>query len=143
MSSQGLEVIDHTVHLTHEWIKELTERLDWLSPRDALRLLRATLHAIRDHLNVDETAQFSAQLPMLIRGMYYEGWVPKNTPIKARHQEAFIESIHKHVGEVQDYRGAEDITTVFKLINNHISIGEVEDVRANLPQDIKALWPEP
>ncbi|WP_156477437.1 hypothetical protein [Falsihalocynthiibacter arcticus] len=29
MSAQGLEVIDHTVQLTHEWINELRDRLAW------------------------------------------------------------------------------------------------------------------
>lgn len=43
MSSQGLEVIDHTVQLTHEWINELAARLEWTSHRDVLRLLRVTI----------------------------------------------------------------------------------------------------
>jgi uncharacterized protein (DUF2267 family) len=55
MSAQGLEVIDHTVHLTHEWINELADCLDWTSARDVLRLMRSTLHAIRDHLGVGWT----------------------------------------------------------------------------------------
>ena len=44
MSAKGLEVIDSTVKKTHEWINELRERLDWTSDRDALRLMRVTLH---------------------------------------------------------------------------------------------------
>lgn len=143
MSAQGLEVIDHTVHLTHEWINELAERLDWFSARDTLRLLRTTLHAIRDHLNVDETAQFSAQLPLLIRGMYFEGWVPKKAPVKSRSVVDFVDEIEKSVGDVIDYRGQRDIRTVFDLLNARISRGEVEDVRSNLPEDIRALWPAP
>ncbi|MGO4910362.1 DUF2267 domain-containing protein [Pseudorhodobacter sp. W20_MBD10_FR17] len=80
MSAQGLEVIDHTVQLTHEWINELRERLDWSSSRDALRLLRITLVQIRNHLGHDEVAQLSAQMPLLIRGMFFEGWQPSHTP---------------------------------------------------------------
>ena len=143
MSAKGLEVIDHTVQLTHEWINELTERLDWSSQKDALRLLRVTLHQIRDHLLVDEVAQLAAQLPLLIRGMYFEGWVPKNTPIKQRHVKDFISNIEQHVGNVADYRGHEDIQKVFMLINARISRGEISDVRASLPEEIRSLWPEP
>ena len=142
MSAKDLEVIDHTVQQTHEWVNELTERLDWASHRDVLRMLRATLNQVRDHLKLDETAQFAAQLPLLIRGMYYEGWVPKNTPIKQRHVADFVSAIETQVGEVLDYRGPEDITTVFKLLNVKISRGEVADVRAGLPGEIRALWPE-
>ena len=50
MSAQGLEVIDHTVQLTHEWINEVRDRLGWSSSRDAMRLLRVTLVQLRDHL---------------------------------------------------------------------------------------------
>lgn len=143
MSAQGLEVIDHTVELTHLWINELAERLSWSSHRDTLRLLRTTLHSIRDHLNVDESAQFSAQMPLIIRGMYFEGWVPKTTPVKQRSAGAFVTDIEAEVGDVLDYRGREDIECVFHLLNNKISRGEVDDIRANLPQDIRDLWPAP
>jgi len=142
MSAKGLEVIDHTVHLTHEWINELTERLSWSSQRDALRLFRVTTAAVRDHLGPDEVAQFAAQLPLLIRGMFYEGWVPSSTPMKDRRLQTFVDGIEEHVGSVLDYRGPEDISTVFKLLNARISQGEIADVRASLPEAIRDLWPE-
>lgn len=71
MSAQGLEIIDYTVQMTHEWINQLRDRLDWSSSRDTLRLLRATLAQIRDRLGHNEVAQLSAQLPLLIRGMFF------------------------------------------------------------------------
>ncbi len=143
MSAQGLAVIDHTVQITHEWINELTERLDWTQHKDALRLLRVTLHRIRDHLEVDECAQLSAQLPLLIRGMYFEGWVPKHTPIKVRKAMEFFAAIEEDVADLVEYRGSQDICTIFKLLNARISRGEIEDIRACLPNDIRAYWPEP
>lgn len=142
MSAKGLEVIDHTVQLTHEWINELNERLDWTSPHDALRLLRITLTEVRNHIGHDEVAQFAAQLPLLVRGMYYEGWKPSQTPLKDRSVDNFVAKIEEKVGGVLAYRGPEDITTVFKVINARISQGEVADVRSGLPGDIRALWPD-
>ncbi|MGC1505349.1 MAG: DUF2267 domain-containing protein [Sulfitobacter sp.] len=143
MTAQGLEVIDHSVHLTHEWINELAERLDWSSKRSALRLLRITLRHVRDHLVVDELAQVSAQLPLLIRGFFFEGWVPKQTPIKERNAQDFIAFITEHMGEAEEYRGRDDIKCVFDLLNNRLSRGEVEDLRATLPTPIRDLWPAP
>jgi uncharacterized protein (DUF2267 family) len=138
-----LEVIDQIVHLTHEWINELAGRLDWSSKRSALRLLRVILHRIRDHLLVDEVAQLSAQLPVMIRGVFFESWVPKDTPIKERHGEDFIAYIRHQMGDTAEYRGQDDIKCVFDLLNARISRGEVEDIRANLPQDLRDLWPAP
>ena len=143
MSVQGLEVIDHTVALTHEWINELSDRLGWSSPRSALRLMRTTLHHLRDHLRVDEVAQFSAQLPLLIRGIFFEGWMPKNTPIRERKAADFLAAIGAKMEGVQEFRGDADVICVFQLLNGRISAGEVADLRACLPQDIRALWPAP
>lgn len=143
MSSKGLEVFDRTVQESHEWVNELAERLSWTSHRDALRILRSVLHLIRDHLPNNELAQFSAQLPILIRGMYFEGWQPKKLPITAPHADQFIATVEEQVGDVLDYSGPEDIVTVFKLINARISRGEVEDVRANLSLELQELWPAP
>jgi len=143
MTAQGLEVIDHSAQLTHEWVNELAERLGYASHRTALRLLRAVLHRIRDHLLVDEVAQLSAQLPVMIRGFFFEGWVPKRTPVKERRGDDFVAFIQDQMGETQDYRGRDDIKCVFDLLNARISRGEIEDVRANLPAELRALWPVP
>jgi uncharacterized protein (DUF2267 family) len=143
MSAQGLEAIDHTVHLTHEWINELTERLGWTSKRSALHLMRVVLHQVRDRLSPDELAQFSAQLPLLVRGMVFEGWVPKRTPVKEGNAEVFADEIGNSMGDASEYRGAEDIHYVFDLLNNRISRGEVEDIRACLPESLRDLWQAP
>ncbi len=141
MSAQGLEVIDHTVQITHEWINELRERLDWANSKDVLRLLRVTLTGIRDHLGHQEAAQLAAQLPILLRGMFYEGWVPSRTPLQDRSTEAFLERIESEISAVCDYHGRDDIGEVFRLLNLRISAGEIADVRAALPAKIRDLWP--
>lgn len=141
MSAQGLEVIDHSVLITHEWINELSDRLGWSSKRSTLRLFRTVLHQIRDHLQTDELAQLSAQLPLLVRGMFFEGWVPKNTPLKQRHVDDFVKSIEAQMNDADEYRDATDIKCVFETLNNRLSAGEIEDVRACLPSEIRAAWP--
>jgi uncharacterized protein (DUF2267 family) len=143
MTAQGLEVIDHTVHTTHEWINELAGRLDWTSKRSALRLLRTVLHHVRDHLLIDELAQFSAQLPLLLRGMMFEEWVPKHTPIKERHVGDLDDYIRTQMGDTEEYRGRPDVIKVFDLLNARISAGEVNDIRASLPSAIREIWPAP
>lgn len=143
MSAQGLEVIEHTVQLTHEWVNELRDRLGWSSSRDALRLLRVTMASVRDHLGPEEASQLAAQMPLLIRGMFYEGWQPARTPVRDRDLARFVVGIESRVADVRDYRGPEDITAVFQVLNNRISSGEVQDARGRLPDAIRALWPLP
>ncbi|MEM1429333.1 MAG: DUF2267 domain-containing protein [Pseudomonadota bacterium] len=142
MSAQDLEVIDHTVQLTHEWINELRDRLGWSSSRDALSLLRVTLTQIRDHIGHDEAAHLSAQMPLLLRGMFFEGWSPAKTPVSDRSGDSFVAAIEERVGHTLGWRGPEDITQVFHTLENRISEGEIADVKANLPRHIRDLWPD-
>ena len=139
LSTQGLEVIDHTVQLTHEWINDLAERLDWADKRQVLMLLRSTLTALRDLLSVNEAAQMSAQLPLLIRGLFYENWAPASRA--ERTAAAFVARVSERLEMDAEYRGEEDITEVFHLLSARISEGEVADIRQSLPADIRRLWP--
>jgi uncharacterized protein (DUF2267 family) len=66
------------------------EVLGWPNRHKAYLALRATLHALRDRLTVEEVAQLGAQLPTLIRGFYYEGWDPTGKPLRVRHKEQFL-----------------------------------------------------
>lgn len=138
-----IHVFERTTHEAHEWVNHLAGRTGWGNEREVLHLLRTVLAQIRDHLPLDEMAQFSAQLPIMLRGMFFEGWQPKKTPVRERHAADFVAAVDKEVGDVIDYRGVEDIKAVFNVINARISRGEVEDVRACLPQELRDLWAAP
>ncbi|PJI92069.1 uncharacterized protein (DUF2267 family) [Yoonia maricola] len=138
-----IHVFERTTHEAHEWVNDLAGRTGWTNEREVLRLLRVVLGKIRDHLPNEEMAQFSAQLPLILRGMFYEGWQPKLTPVHERHAAAFVAAVEEKVGDVMTYRGVTDIKAVFNTINAHVSRGEVEDVRACLPQELRDLWPSP
>lgn len=141
MSATGLDVFDRTIPKTTIWLKGLTEIMGWEDRRRAHAALRATLHALRDRLTVEEVAQLAAQFPMLIRGFYYEGWDPTGKPVKERHKEQFLARIK------QDLRGdypidAEQVArAVFNVLENRVTEGEIEDVEHMLPGDIRELWP--
>jgi hypothetical protein len=55
-----LDVIDRSVEKTHIWLNELSEELATEDGHHAYRVLRAFLHALRDHLSVNETAALAA-----------------------------------------------------------------------------------
>src|SRR5262245_18543638 len=95
MSATGLDVFDRTLQKTNGWLHDLMQILDWTDRHKAYVALRATLHALRDRLTVEEVAQLGAQLPMLIRGFYYEGWNPTGKPLRVRHAEQFLALIEQ------------------------------------------------
>lgn len=145
MSAQGLEVIDRTVQATHEWLNQIAAGMGVDDRRRALRIMRATLHAIRDHLSHDAAADFAAQMPLLVRGVYYEGWRPATTPLAGRDAEGFLDRVRAALpSEERDAPDlAEDVGEVFRTLNSHISFGEIARTRASLPEPIRALWAAP
>ena len=143
MSAPGLEGLDSTVHATHAWINELDERLGWNNKARAFRLLRAVLHALRDRLQVNEAADLAAQMPCLLRGVYYAQWRPAKTPLKNRSKADFTATVEDAFKTDPLEKPAQAIMTVFDLLSDKITGGEVDDVRHALPEDLRNLWPEP
>jgi uncharacterized protein (DUF2267 family) len=93
----GLDVFDSTVQQTNLWLKDLMERIETDDRHLAYQALRATLHTIRDRLGPETAVHFGAQLPMLIRGLYYEGWQLTGTPKRTRHLDDFVDDVENNM----------------------------------------------
>ena len=143
MSTVGLESIDHTVQLTHEWINELDARLGWENKHRSYRLLRSALQALRDWLSVNDAAHFGAQLPELLRGVYYEHWRPANRREKHRSRTDFLARVADAFEKDPIIYVSEAVMAVFDLLSHKLSAGEIEKVRHALPADLRSLWPVP
>lgn len=138
----SIGVFATTLQKTHEWLERLRQIGNYQDQPQAYTALRAVLHALRDRLIVDEAADLGAQLPMLIRGVYYEGWNPSATPVKQRSAEEFVMTVHQSLRNATttiDAQGA--VKAVFRLLNEKVTQGEIEDVRQMLPRDLQDWWP--
>jgi len=140
METIEVEIFNKTLLKTRGWLKDLMEELDWEEPHKAYLALRAVLHVLRDRLTVEEAAQLAAQLPMLIRGFYYEGWDPSGKPLKERHQEEFLSHVKSYFKNDEKIEPERVVRAVFKVLSKHISQGEIEDVKQTLPGKLRILW---
>lgn len=140
-SARGLDVFETTLQKTNNWLNELMEIMGTEDKHRAYLALRVTLHALRDRLTIEEVAQFAAELPMLIRGFYYEGWDPTAKPRKERQREQFLAHIEKHFMSDGNNDPEQIARDVFALLESRISQGEIEDVQHILPSKIRDLWP--
>jgi uncharacterized protein (DUF2267 family) len=143
MTATGVTAFDSTIHATHVWLNDLIDQVGLEDKQRAYHALRTVLHTLRDRLPVEQAAALGAQLPMLIRGFYYEGWHPAGKPVKERKREQFLQ----HVAEAfQNDPGINpELVTrgVFAVIARHVTSGEIEHIKNALPADLRRLWLEP
>jgi uncharacterized protein (DUF2267 family) len=136
------EIFENTMQKTQIWLKDLMQDLDWEDrPHKAYLALRTVLHALRDRLPVEEAVQLGAQLPMLVRGFYYEGWTPKNKPHKERHKEQFLDHMRDAFRNDVTVNPQQVVRAVFRVLQRHTSSGEINDVKHVMPKSLQELWP--
>ena len=142
MSNAVLEVFDASLQKTQVWLNDLMRELDWVEkPQKACLALRTALHALRDRLTVEEAVHLGAQLPILIRGVYYEGWTLTGKPVKERHKSEFLDHIAKAFRDDNTVDPEKVMRAVLKVLAQHISEGETENVKNLLPKTLQELWP--
>jgi uncharacterized protein (DUF2267 family) len=140
MSASGLKVFDETLQVTNSWLKDLMEMLYTDDRQLAYCGLRAVLHALRDELEPEMAVHLAAQLPMLVRGFYYEGWKPSRTPTPNRHLDAFYQAIRTEMRGHPEVQADRLMGAVFDLLASRIDAGEVRKVARSLPREIRDLW---
>lgn len=134
-------VFDSTLQLTHQWLQDVQSEAGLRDQPQAYSVLRAVLHALRDRLTPDEAADLGAQLPMLVRGFYYEGWKPAKTPLKQRSKQEFLDAIPPLLNPDDRIDAEEAVRSVFAVLAARVTEGEIEDVRHMLPREMATLWP--
>ena len=139
MSSTHVDIIDRSVEKAHIWLNDLAEELGTEDRLYAYRVLRAFLQALRDHLPVSEAAQLSAQLPIFVRGLFYEGWDPARTPEHVRDVDSFLRRIAREAHLAGETEASFAAIAANRVLNGHVSAGEVASVGHVLPESLREL----
>jgi len=140
MHASAIKAFESTLVKSNTWIRQLMEELGWDDPQRAYHGLRAVLHALRDRLPLGEVGDLSSQLPMLIRGVYFESWRPNQSPTPDKTAEQFYAHVYDNFPSDTEFVAEDLVRAVFWLLSQHISQGEIADVKAALPEKIRELW---
>jgi uncharacterized protein (DUF2267 family) len=141
MSQTGLATFDATLHATNAWLKQLMEEMGWPDRQKAYHALREVLHALRDRLPIGVAVALAAQMPMLLRGLYYEGWHPADKPLKY-HRGSFLAHLGGTLPDQAPAQVEDVVRAVFRILALRVSHGEIEGVKRALPEDMRLLWPD-
>jgi uncharacterized protein (DUF2267 family) len=133
--------VAHAVQQMQVWLKELRDNAGLVDETEAYSMLRVVLQALRDRLTAEEAVDLGAQLPLIVRGLYYDGWRPHRTSERLRTREQMFDDVTMRM--LPNRLPPEPLVrSVFALLAHHCDPGEIADVIGQLPDDLKSLWPE-
>ncbi|HEY2669647.1 MAG TPA: DUF2267 domain-containing protein [Rugosimonospora sp.] len=137
MGETGYAAFDTTIEKANHILHDIEQAYGWPKDRrnQSYAALRTVLHALRDRLPVAESAQLAGQLPMLVRGIYYEGWDPSDVPMKMDKEE-FLARIRREFTFDVDGGPQRLLETVLDALRHHITGGQLDDVKSILPRDL-------
>jgi len=143
MKFTGLDVFDSTIQRTNSWLKELMLELNTSDHRKTYLLFRSVLHALRDHLPEADAIYVGEQLPMLIRGLYFEHWDPEGKPLPLKNRNDFFLALSRYMARDGDSGSNPETVAraVFRLLDRKTTDGEINDVQQVIPPILLDLWP--
>lgn len=133
-------IFDKMVQDAHIWLQQIADRMEMSDNRKiAYHALRGVLFALRDRLTVSETFDLAAQLPTLIRGIFFEGYQPERKPLKYD-REDFLDVVDAELSMAGGADPEVAVRTVMEVLSGHISPGEARHIRELLPMQLRTLW---
>jgi uncharacterized protein (DUF2267 family) len=142
MRATGLDVFDETLQATHVWLDELTAELG-PDRHVAWHMLGAVLRALRDRLPLELAAHLGSQLPLLVRGIYYDQWCAVGLPTRYRSLDEFLDAVLDHAGASWSVDPQDAAIAVFDVLTRHLPEGQIRKLRDSLPAEVRALWSDP
>jgi len=137
----GVHAFDGFLDDGNAWLKAVMERLQTNDATAGHAALRAVLHVLRDRLPPESAVHLGAQLPTLIRGIFFENWHMAGTPTKERHLGPFLDHVQAAIPARVDVDAEAAARAVFGVICDSVAHGEVVKVLGSLPRALRDLWP--
>ncbi|MEU5906864.1 DUF2267 domain-containing protein [Micromonospora sp. NPDC047527] len=142
MADTMISAFESSLDKTNLILKDIESAYGWPKERrnQSYAALRTVLHLLRDRLPVNESVEFAQQLPVLVRGIYFDGWNPSDVPIKLNRDDFLYEVRQGFPYDVQG--GAERVTqVVLDTLRRHVTQGEWQDVKDTMPKDLAMMLP--
>jgi uncharacterized protein (DUF2267 family) len=133
------DTFSHAIDNARAWMREIAAELYTNEGKDAWGAFREVGHLLRDQLPDAEVAQLAAQLPLLLRGVWYEGWKP-GSHARIKEADAFLEALRVRLDRSRPMDPVGALRAVTNVLRRHVSRGELEDVLHVLPGAIRPLF---
>lgn len=139
MSANGLDVFDKTIQTTNIWLNDIMSELG-PDRQVAWKVLSTVLHKLRDRLPLGLAAHLGSQLPIMIRGVYYDQFEPARQPTECNSREEFVAEVAEWLTDIRPVDPDAAVRTVFATLSRHLSEGLIAKVRDALPKSLRQSW---
>ena len=139
MSQTSLDVFDKTLQTTNIWLNEINSVIG-PDRHLAWKVLSTVLHKLRDRLPVELSAHLGSQMPLLIRGAYYDQYKPSAQPGLCRNQEDFTAEVAEWLSDVRPVDPKLAIAAVLCVLDRHVDPGQIAKVKSTLPKQLRQMW---
>jgi uncharacterized protein (DUF2267 family) len=130
----------------NKFVREIAQELS--NPEDtnhAYRIMKSVLHTLREVLSPEESLHLMSQLPLVIKGVYVDGWhiSPKN---RIRSMQDFLTYLISQNAPAAARDFGDDETAkhhtkcVFNVLKKHVAMGEIQHVIDQFPMELTELW---
>lgn len=138
----SIPILEKNIHQTMSWLYAIEEECNWEedNQKRAFATLRVVLHELRDLLPLENAIHLSAQLPLVIRGLFFENWNTHSHSSRKRKKDDFLASISAGLSSYPDTDVEETVRGALKVLCDRISVGELEKIIKVLPGEIKELF---
>jgi uncharacterized protein (DUF2267 family) len=139
MSATSLDVFDKTIQTANIWLNEISavigpdRHLAW-------KVLSTVLHKLRDRLPVELSAHLGSQMPLLIRGAFYDQYKPASQPGPCRSEEEFTAEVAEWLSDARPVDPRLAIAAVLCVLDRHVDPGQVAKVKGALPKQLRQMW---
>lgn len=140
MPKSGFSSLDKSTQKTKEWLHDVQDELGWEDENDVYVAFKAVIQTLRDRLPVDEAIELGDELPMVMKGIYYDGYSPRRKPEKIKNQTQFFQKVQEKSPR-REIKTEEATKGVFSTLQKKLGGGgEINKVKHNLPKDLQKLW---
>jgi uncharacterized protein (DUF2267 family) len=140
MNSTKVASLDRSIQSSIEWFNEIKEELKWKDDERVYAATRVTLHTLRDRIIIDETFELAAQMPVLLKGIFFDGYDPSGKPLQIRDREKLFEEIQERFDKASGLNGEVITRAVLKVLYRRVGEGEMDDIKDSMPDDIQGLF---
>lgn len=140
MSGTKVNSLNRSIQSTNMWLNDIQMELKWPDMERVYAATKAMLHTLRDCMIVEEVFHLSAQFPLLLKGVFFDGYDPTGKPLDVDNRNKFFAIIQDRFDKTSGLDGEVITRATLKVLYKRVGVGEMNDVMANMSDDIQGLF---